>query len=440
MPKQPAHARGEAAAASGRGAPHGAHAAGTMQEAQAAFRDAPASQAASTSAAAGTPSPRRRITFAAGCLALAALLAGGLALWLASGTAPREGNESSPGKDAPLAVVDDRPEPPDGKTASSEPSPPPSIEDRLAALPSRTLAAADFDALSGEDGPFAFALAAESAAADDSAEAADAPAPALSAASRESLAAARSAFSDNGWSTGFLLIDLDSGRGLAANLGERIYGASSFKAPYALYLCETLVETGAASLESLCDESAARPFMDGSYLSDGLSAYPLGTLIENSIAASDNDSFRILRSLYDGPSFAAWLEEARVDPALATDEWYPRISACELGKLWLRIADYLDGESPTAAWLSALLERTETSYLRDALEGFGATVRDKAGWIASSDLAYNGMCDAGIVSKDGRDYLLCVMTSAPVSQQNAERVEALAVALWQAREDLAPQA
>ncbi|MFR4804252.1 MAG: hypothetical protein ACLT98_13605, partial [Eggerthellaceae bacterium] len=38
--------------------------------------------------------------------------------------------------------------------------------------------------------------------------------------------------------------NLETGKGIAYNADAAVYGASSFKAPYALYVCETQVETG----------------------------------------------------------------------------------------------------------------------------------------------------------------------------------------------------
>ena len=275
--------------------------------------------------------------------------------------------------------------------------------------------------------PFAFNLNAASG---------DAP-PALDDETAAALQTACAPLTESGWNVGYLLLDLGTGRGLAGNLDAPSYGASSFKALYALYLCETQLDTERATLDAPCPEYAATAFMDpaGTYLYDGFASYPLGTLVEDSITASDNDSYRILRANYDA-EFPAWLADRGFSASLA-DDWYPTYCTREAGLLWLHAAAYLASDAPSAAWLGTLLEQTETSFIRDALAPRHAVVQDKAGWYADGDPAYCGINDAGIVSADGHTYLLCLMSSAPYSTENADALTALAATVFAAREDVA---
>mgnify|MGYP000802673305 FL=1 len=48
---------------------------------------------------------------------------------------------------------------------------------------------------------------------------------------------------------GVVFYDLSSGKGVTYNPDVEVYGASSYKALYALYICESLVETGQVSLD-----------------------------------------------------------------------------------------------------------------------------------------------------------------------------------------------
>lgn len=48
---------------------------------------------------------------------------------------------------------------------------------------------------------------------------------------------------------GVVFYDLSSGKGVTYNADVEVYGASSYKALYALYICESLVETGQVSLD-----------------------------------------------------------------------------------------------------------------------------------------------------------------------------------------------
>lgn len=219
-------------------------------------------------------------------------------------------------------------------------------------------ALADLAALPGQADPFAFYLDPDSADA----------APSLSEAS-----AAR------GWDAGCLLVDLETRCSLAGNHDVAAYGASTFKAPYALYLCETQLDMELAALDTPCFEASAAAFMGpiGTYLHDGLASYPLGTLIADSIAQSDNDSYRILRTSYDAVGFPTWIADRGL-PASLNDDWFPTYSTRTSGMLWLLMAQYLDGDAASVAWLSGLLGQTETSFLRNVLPP-EATVHGKAG-------------------------------------------------------------
>lgn len=65
------------------------------------------------------------------------------------------------------------------------------------------------------------------------------------------------------------------------------------------------------------------------------------------------------------------------------------------------------------------------------------TVRDKAGWNIDADENYNALVDCGIVTCNGRDYLLCVMADAAFTDSNVEDFERLIAAVFEARQDLA---
>lgn len=65
------------------------------------------------------------------------------------------------------------------------------------------------------------------------------------------------------------------------------------------------------------------------------------------------------------------------------------------------------------------------------------TVHDKAGWNIDVDENYNALVDCGIVSCNGRDYLLCVMADVAYTDSNVEDFERLIAAIFEARQDLA---
>lgn len=67
----------------------------------------------------------------------------------------------------------------------------------------------------------------------------------------ESLAALQDALSQAQelGDVGVVFYDLSSGKGVTYNADAEVYGASSYKALYVLYVCESLVETGQVSLD-----------------------------------------------------------------------------------------------------------------------------------------------------------------------------------------------
>lgn len=226
---------------------------------------------------------------------------------------------------------------------------------------------------------------------------------------------------------GVVFYDLSSGRGVTYNDDVEVYGASSYKAPYALYICETLVESGQVSL-------------DGPLATYG--GYSMGwqtvrDLIENAVVNSDNDSFIALRAAFDHAGYEDWIVSLGIDYDTALDPmsdfptYCPRTSA----KLWRKMSEYLSCDTETSQWLSGLLTSTTRSFIRDGIADDQVLVRNKAGWI-SEDGCYS-TCDAGLIDVDGHSYVMSIMTSMPWSDQSSEAVVAIAKALYDVRSSLA---
>lgn len=213
---------------------------------------------------------------------------------------------------------------------------------------------------------------------------------------------------------GVLFINLDTGKGLAYNLDARVYGASSFKGPYATYLCQHLAD-GKSGLSS-----SARQLMAAM------------------ITASDNDSFKTLRNTYDSSGFASWLAKCGVPTDIASDTHYPRYSARESALLWLRTYRYLNTNTDTAKTLKKLFKQTNLSFIRNGVTEVEkkATVMNKAGWSASGE-RFTGLCDAGLIeAKDGTMYLMSLMSDAPDGYPYTDYLADLAEALYEAKDAL----
>lgn len=226
---------------------------------------------------------------------------------------------------------------------------------------------------------------------------------------------------------GVVFYDLSSGKGVTYNPDVEVYGASSYKALYALYICEFLVETGQVSL----DDSL------GTYGGYNMGWQTVRDLIEAAIVNSDNDSFIALRATFDRVGYEDWIASLGIDYDTALDPmsdfptYCPRTSA----RLWREMGEYLSTDTETSQWLSGLLASTSRSFIRDGIADDQVSVRNKAGWI-SEDGCYS-TCDAGLIDVDGHSYVMSIMTSMPWSDQSSEAVAAIAKALYDVRSSLA---
>lgn len=247
----------------------------------------------------------------------------------------------------------------------------------------------------------------------------------LSEEQQEPLAAATQNIEDGGYTVGFTLINLNTGKGIAYNLDSRVYGASSFKGPYAAYLCQ-----------HLGDNDASYP--SGSEAAGSGVSSSIYSLIQPMILYSDNSAFSSLRNTYDSAGFAEWLNSCGVDSEIMHDTHFPRYSARESALLWLHAYQYLKTNTPTAQNLASLYEQTNVSFIRSGVsddEGVEA-VLNKAGWCAGSE-RFTGLCDAGLIKcTDGTTYLMSTMTNSPDGGLYTVRLANLASALFECRDVL----
>lgn len=265
------------------------------------------------------------------------------------------------------------------------------------------------------------------------------------------LDAAIDSMESEGYSVGCFFLNLSTGQGVAYNLDTRIYGASSFKGIYAAYLSEHLAD-GEAGLSS----SAV-------------------SLMDASVRYSDNNAFSNLRNRYDGAGFASWIESCGINSDIVHDTHFPRYSARESALLWFHIYNYLQSGTSAAQHLREIYTQTNVSFIRDGVgevitseaaglttdvaastdtsgsgvgsadatsstnsaanpsgAGSSATVMNKAGWIASSP-RFSGLCDAGLIECNGTTYVMSVMSSAPDSAGNREKLTSIIGELFKLR-------
>lgn len=278
-----------------------------------------------------------------------------------------------------------------------------------------------FDSIEEPDNEHVFAFSLSSA-----------PVPSISASIVENIESATSAL--DGYSVGFLFMDIATGTGYARNIDERIYGASSFKAPLAAYVLSHEYDAG------------------------NLTDWRLEQVVE-SVEFSDNASFESLSQAYrHEPDFDTWLAELSIDnPEMFSRGDYATYSARDAAKLWSFIYAYMESGTSGAEILSKSMASTNVSFIRDGVEratgtetiewemsdgglimveSADALVRNKAGWMPEEGV-FASTSDNAIVTIGGRDYMMCIMTAAPAYGRYQEAVDELARTLFEARNCLA---
>lgn len=307
------------------------------------------------------------------------------------------------------------------------------VEERLAACDAwEAQSALDFSSIVDTGGIVAFNLS----AGDDATSTEDLPQ--LSIANIVALAEALAPYEEAEVPYGFLIMDLETGRGFACNLDEEVYGASSFKAAFCAYIGMSYLDAGTYSLSSTLGEISITG-ADGTSYSSSATLYEL---FQSTIIYSSNEAFMALRGTFSDDELAAWLEDLGIDGDIAYDTSFPHYTTRDAARLWLTIYQYFDEDTEAANLIEECCSSTETSFLRSALSDLdGVTVRDKAGWYADEDssdgIDYNAICDNGIVTYNGRDYLVCVMLGASYSDTTVEHAETLMSAIFALYEDLA---
>ena len=208
---------------------------------------------------------------------------------------------------------------------------------------------------------------------------------------------------------------MESGRAVAYGANEEFYCASSIKGPFVAALYEELVDTGKVPANDVSD------------------------LTRQTIIESDNDAYATLSDRYGRQAFVDWA--ARCGAVSQGDEryqqllgWhYAMLCPWQLDRMWQGIYHYLKSDSEGARTLRGLLEKREVSPLRDGLPEASATLT-KAGWYPYDDGSkFCATVDAGIVTMDGRDYVVVIMSDYAA---DLDRLTQLVSGLFSAHETL----
>ena len=193
---------------------------------------------------------------------------------------------------------------------------------------------------------------------------------------------------------GFLILDINTGWGIAYNADELFYSASSIKGIYA------------ASLAS-AEPNSIVTWSDSIFLA---------------VHDSDNDEYFSLRSSFGHDPMTTWCNEAGVDPSI-DEEWFPDYSPRTLAKLWLRNYQYFESGVENIDVVKSWYVGAYNSTIQENL-GWYYDIFTKPGWIAEDGLF--ATIDAGIIYAGDKPYLMIVMTDAP---KDFEALDALVLSL-----------
>ena len=203
-----------------------------------------------------------------------------------------------------------------------------------------------------------------------------------SASVRSSLQSAVNVVRGGGYDAGFLMVDLETGQGVACNADRKFYSASTVKGPYV------------ASLACCYPQSVIG----------------WGSTMETTIRVSSNEGYASLRSAFGSSPMRSWCNDAGVRSSLTSD-WYVDYSARELLKLWIRNYEYFTSGQEYSTRVRSWFVRPLASVIGQQL-GSSYTTYSKPGWISEGG-RYDVANDAGIVMAGNRPYFVAIMTNTP---------------------------
>lgn len=357
------------------------------------------------------------------------------------------------------------------------------VEPELDKLPPHTPTREDIEALSGQETPFAFTCSSDESA----------TAPILSDRSLVALSNALAYYDNNGREASYLMMDMTTGRGIAGNLDAAIYGASSFKGPFCTYVTQRELpdDINAASSSRTTQIEDAIIWSDNASYEELRRDFGTAGMKEWLSEAGVNESLAddthfptytgrqaalMWLKIYDylenaDTSAAQWLsntfsktevsflrngalgttsaghtdylptedsgEEERAEAALGTEGSLDVASDGE--DQTVESADETAGELTVATDDAAGSEGTahsDTTKAEPVVDSLGDSVkvRNKAGWIAGKE--DDAVCDSGIVTINGHNYLMVIMTSAADSAEGEQAFAQLTRTLFEIRGDL----
>ena len=210
-------------------------------------------------------------------------------------------------------------------------------------------------------------------------------------------------------SPAFLLLDLETGAGLAYNIDTTYYSASSIKGINIPAIC------------ALCSGSFER----------------FKSQMKSALMYSSNGDYETVFDTYNDriPNISnAWRAKAGLGGQY-WDRLYTDYSTREFAQLWCVTWDYLRKDTETTNSLREWMSNSVHSAFAAAFGGReGYTVCSKAGWERDEK---EGCCEGGYIVTPGGTYLLCIMTAKMAYPEDV--LDDLARVLDEAYQEYSPQ-
>lgn len=192
-------------------------------------------------------------------------------------------------------------------------------------------------------------------------------------------------YENEGYSVGFVMIDLYSGASVSYGMDNYFYSASTIKGPYVMSLLKY------------------KPWLLNSW----------GDTLYNTINVSSNEAYAELRNNL-GASTLDWFVDWTHAWGFDYSSHYVWYTPRQLCKLWVGMADYLMGNEQDAWWARDVYGNNIAIYSRQELAWKGVPIYAKSGWVNGSINVHN----EGYLVMDGDHPYVCVIMSNEIWQNN----------------------
>lgn len=204
---------------------------------------------------------------------------------------------------------------------------------------------------------------------------------------------------------------LEDYKAISYNTEEMIFPASMIKAAYALYCCKEM-EKGNGSLDTqMVYEKKHYEIGTGDLQYSPIgSTFDMATIIEKTMSISDNVGYLMMVDYFGREGYNQWITDLGA-PSLQIKPtvWCLSANAKEWAIVWKEIYNYFKTDSEYARFLYNCCTGTAGNFATAGLEG--VTYSHKQGHQRSGD--WHSYSDAGIIWKDGGDYIFAILTDAP---------------------------